>query len=444
MPDIDPPLGRVYLLAIEVLIHLVGKQWIANNIFGKRPVDGFLRSKPQKKDDVLKLLDRVIELAEMLFNFQDISGIENLVKRLTEKDSIESCVAELQAAKLLYNNKIPFSFNTPSYRKGDDYDAIAIVQGLEIACEFKCKVEATDFSGETIKESLREARKQLPKEKPCIIFVKIPEVWTTQRGTEESLLKILAEFFRRTTRVNSVIFHWEEWYYFPDEKSARGVKYKEEVNPNSKISLGKILNDIKLNAQSEKWTYFSDLIKVKFGESGFTRPTPIKALILGNGFSWNAVIKILPQPKSGEHVIYEIGVSEGPRLTILIDKDSYIRFRVVDANLSSFELKTDKPISEIGLDVFAYLRCQLTPIFSLSQLSIAVNNKIVYKNTVPLNQNSVLLPNTTLGADLKGKRHTAFELTELAIFEKSTSIEENNKITEYFNKKFALANQASK
>jgi hypothetical protein len=173
LPD-SSAIARLYGLAAEVLIHLLGCDWVGNNVFGNRPLDEFLRSRPKSKEDRFKMTDRLMETAEMLFNFQDISGIENLLERI-KKDSIEACFAELQSAKLLCFNNIPFYFNTPSNRKGFDYDAIATTHGFEIACEFKCKIENTNFSENTIKEILRHARGQLPKNKPSVIFIKIPD-----------------------------------------------------------------------------------------------------------------------------------------------------------------------------------------------------------------------------------------------------------------------------
>ncbi len=280
-----PAISRLYALAGEVLIHLLGIDWVFNNVFGKRPLDEFLRSKYESTEDNFKNTDRSVEIAEILFNFQDISGIENLIERI-KKDKIEDYVAELQSAKLLYFNDTPFYFNTPSNQKGLDYDAVATTLGYEIPCEFKCKTENRNFSENTIRDTLKHARSnQLPKNKPSIIFIKIPEEWTIQETTEKRLLSVLNEFFRRTTRVNSVIYHWEEWTYFSTGKALRNVRFNEIVNPNSKVKLGRILKKPKINQSPTNWIYFSNLIQNKFGESDPIRPKPIKVMVLGNGFS---------------------------------------------------------------------------------------------------------------------------------------------------------------
>lgn len=436
IPNISPQ-ARVYGIAMETLIHLIGKEWIAKNLFTVTPTNNFLRVNTKTREDGFKLQDRVIELAEMLFNFQNVSGLENLVKALL-KDGIESHVAELQSARLLYNNGTHFSFVTPSGKKGKDYDAIVIFSNIEIACEFKCKIEVTHFRENTIKETLKKAKDQLPKDKTGLIFIKIPEVWTTQENVAEKFYGVFFEFFRRTTRVNSIVVHWEEWSYFTNGQALRMVRFDERVNPNSKISLGKILKEIEPNSNTFNWFYFDDLVKKKFGVSNVERPKPIKCFLLGNGFSWHAVIQILPQIKNGEHVIYELGDPRHACLTLLVDHQNYLIFRIIDANLNRFELKTNKPFSEIGLRDFVYLRLQITPVFSFSELSIAINNINICKKGVTLNQNSIVLPNTALGGDLNGQRKTAMSLAELATYDRATNTEENKGMTEYFNIKFAL------
>ncbi len=132
-----------------------------------------------------------------------------------------------------------------------------------------------------------------------------------------------------------------------------------------------------------------------------------------------------------------MGFVGGTRISFLIDEYDYVKFKIVDANSNKFEVKTKEPFFKIGLDSFSYLRFQLTPVFNHSELSIAVNNNVVGKKTVPLNQSSILFPNNSLGADLESNRKTAFVYLESITCEKS-SVEINSKVTEYFNLKFAL------
>ncbi len=430
------PTARLYGLASEVLIHLLGAAWVGDNVFGNKPLDQFLRSRPESKEDRFKMTDRLVDVAEMLFNFQSISGIENLFENI-KKDKIESYVGELQSAKLLHFNNTAFYFNTPSNQKGLDFDAVVIDQGFEIPCEFKCKIENTKFSENTIKEVLKHAREQLPKDIPSIIFIKLPENWTFQEEIQNKLLTVFDEFFRRTTRVNSIVYYWEEWEFLSSGQALRAVRFNEILNPNSKVKLDRILRKTETNQVPPNWIYFSDLIQSKFGASSVTRPKPIKAMVLGNGFSWHSVIKILPQISRGEHVFFDLGTVGGTRISFLIDDSNFIKFRIIDGDLKKFEVSSDKPFYDFGLNNFCYLRFQLTPNYHFSELAIAVNNEIVKKRTVTLNQGSILLPTISLGADFQSRRKTAFELASMAMYEQS-SVNLNLELTNYYNVEFAL------
>ncbi len=430
------PIAQLYGLSAEVLIHLLGKYWVGDNVFGNKPLDEFLRSKPSSKLDRYKMTDRLVEVAEMLFNFQQIKGIENIIEKI-KNDRVEPYFAELQSAKLIHLNDVEFYFNSPSNKKGLDYDAVILDQDKHIPCEFKCKIEDTNFSKNTISQVLKNARKQLPKQTSSIIFIKIPEQWTFQENVQELFLDSIKEFFRRTTRVFSIVYYWEEWEVLPSGQSLRMVRYNELLNPNSTSKLNKILKNKEINRSIPNWTYFSDLIKEKFGKTDLIYPKPTRAMTLINGFSWHSIINILPQVSKGNHVFYEIGVINGTRISFLIDNHNFIKFEVVDAKLKKFEVTTDKPFNKLGLDNFCYLRFQLTPSYNFTELAIYINNKLVARKSVQLNQLSILLPNITLGADLIGKRKTAFEVASIAMYEKSSS-EINDNLTKYYNQEFDL------
>lgn len=428
--------ARLYALATEVLINLLGKDWVANNIFGNRPLDDFLRAKAKSSEDRYKMVDRIVEVSEMLFNFQDISGIENVIEKI-KKDKVEPYVAELQSAKLLYSNKTPFFFNNPSNQKGLDYDLIITVKDLEIPCEIECKIENRNFSENTIRETLRHAKNQLPKGKSSVIFVKLPEKWSFQEDIQDKLSNVLNDFFRQTTRINSVIYFWEEWTYLKTGQAFRAIRFNEKVNPNSKPHIGRILTNIKFNKPLENWLSFNDLIQANFGETGLVYPEPIEAMVLGNGFSWHSVLKISPQVSKGEHVFFDIGVLAGTRISFLVDNKNHIRFRVIDGRLKKFEVITNEPFFKIGLDNFSYLRFQIKPIFHYSELSINVNNKVVARKTVLLNPGSILLPNTTLGGDLTSRKRTAFEVAMVAMYEEASD-KINTEVIKHCNQEYAL------
>jgi hypothetical protein len=69
----------------------------------------------------------------------------------------------------------------PTGVTGTDYDVdIIYPNGLHVCGDAKCKVEGTDFNVKSIGYSLSKARKQLPDDRPGIVFVKIPPRWYSE------------------------------------------------------------------------------------------------------------------------------------------------------------------------------------------------------------------------------------------------------------------------
>ncbi len=427
-----PPLSRLYCLATDILIHILGYKWVFNNIFGQRPLDEFLRSNPQSSPDNFKSTDRCVELAETLFNLQHVSGIETLIDSFKKK-TVEANVAELQSAKLLYFNDIPFSVNIPSGNKTLDFDAIATIGGLKIPCEFKCKLESTDLSKNTIKQVLSHARKQLPKDETSVIFLKIPEEWTHQDEGDELLTSVISNFLSTTTRINSVVYHWEEWEYRKSGQALRSLRFNEIANPNSSVKLGRVLRKPGTFAVINKWTYLNQVVQGVLGESGLTRISPNSD---DAGFSWHAVLRILSQVSNGDHVIYELGLRDAERITLLIDRTNHVRLEIIDSSRRKYKIESKESVDSMGLNEFAYFRFQLSTVLNFSELSLWVNNKLIAKKTVPL-QSSIVLPKATLGADLAGNRKAAFVIMEMRTFDQASEAL-NQRMTEHFNRKFGL------
>jgi hypothetical protein len=77
-----------------------------------------------------------------------------------------------------------------------------------VACaDTKCKFESTEVRAESIRDSLEHARSQLPKDRPGIIFVKMPGHWLDAPTSVISFVREAESFLRNTGRVVSVKFY---------------------------------------------------------------------------------------------------------------------------------------------------------------------------------------------------------------------------------------------
>src|SRR5207244_167526 len=123
----------------------------------------------------VRMQSRVEWLAEKLFNLQDVEGVERLVDEI-KQGHLESRFAEIDCAAQIRNAGVPFRFLVPSTVPGQRApDLEILLEGGDVTpCEVEGKKEDTALSLQTIVTTLDHARKQLPKGKAGIIFLKIP------------------------------------------------------------------------------------------------------------------------------------------------------------------------------------------------------------------------------------------------------------------------------
>jgi len=209
-PNIQSNAGkRTFWLAVAVLRYVFGPEWVEEHVGLGSTTPGFLRliSADADKTESERSAFKIADLGEVLLNLQGVEGIDLPLDKM-KGGEIESGYAELDLGRMLYTSGINFRYVKPQQKKGLDYDVeIIMPDGCIVCADAKCKIEATEFSEATVKNSLQTARKQLPKDRPSIIFVKVPEKWLEQVGIGKSLNEIAIEFLRGTGRIVSVKFY---------------------------------------------------------------------------------------------------------------------------------------------------------------------------------------------------------------------------------------------
>ena len=175
-----------------------------------------------------------------------------------QRGDIEGTYAELDLGRMLYQSDLSFRFVTRSGKKGDDFDIeILFSDGVTVCADAKCKIETTEFSEQTVLNSLRHARGQFPKDKPSIVFVKMPSRWIADNSNmKEMLTKIATVFLRGTGRVVSVKYYasqiqWEDGHVLH-------VQAFHEISNNC---------DINRFDPSRNWDMFIES-DVRFGPDG--------------------------------------------------------------------------------------------------------------------------------------------------------------------------------
>ena len=178
------PGGRVIGVANTVIAHFFGVEWFSMHIRHDSPKRGFLNL--DFGSDRLREAStyRVVELAENLLNLQYIEGFAACIGQMRGgAEKIESTCAELDFGRLLYIHDIDFRFVVPQMVKGGDYDfEITYPDGLKVTADAKCKFETTAINPDSLRNSMKKARGQLPQEQPGIIFIRCRSAGSKNQG----------------------------------------------------------------------------------------------------------------------------------------------------------------------------------------------------------------------------------------------------------------------
>jgi hypothetical protein len=200
---------RMIGLANTVIVHFLGREWFEAHIRHDAPKPGFLRidfSSDRRREATVF---RVVELAESLFNLQHIEGFDACIAQMIGgAEKIESTCAELDFGRFLYINNVDFRFVVPQMKKGSDYDVeVFYPDGFVVPADAKCKFETTEINPQRILNSLKKAQKQLPSDRPCIIFMKVPQSWVADVAMAVQMVEIGLNFMRNTDRIVSIKFY---------------------------------------------------------------------------------------------------------------------------------------------------------------------------------------------------------------------------------------------
>jgi hypothetical protein len=219
-------------LASGVLRAFMSPEWLERHVIADGRVKGFIsvdESEPHRQEISYF---RVMDLAELIYNLQQVPGFDECITRMRDGD-IEGTYAELDFGRMLYLNKVPFRFVVPEGITGRDYDVeIKYPTGVIASADAKCKIDRTEFSRNTVENTLNKARKQLPDAMPGIVFVKVPPRWLADESSVVGMLDTAHTFLRSTRRVVSVKFYSSP-ITFANNVMRHDHIYKEISNPRT-------------------------------------------------------------------------------------------------------------------------------------------------------------------------------------------------------------------
>jgi hypothetical protein len=257
---------RKFAGAIAVLGRLFGLDWLDSHVLADKAKAGgaFIHPTGSSPFDQFKMGDRVVTLAEHLVNLQEIDGFAFCLDEL-RTDKIEPSYAKLIAAGILQRRSIPFRIVVPSQKKGRDYDAEAIIGAASVPIEMKAKVEGNELSASSIRNSLRRARKQLPRGAPNIVFLRVPESWAQAEAGRQQIMAAVLKEFTDSGSIGVVVVHYERWYNPPDAPGWGERRHRLMIVSNGAAHAGlSALEDALLaipeNLEEIPWTTFERLL----------------------------------------------------------------------------------------------------------------------------------------------------------------------------------------
>jgi hypothetical protein len=190
-PRHPPPMNRTeasFRLSALILLDFMGAEWLDHYVTHKGLL---LESTYFGKDDLF--YDRIVGLAEMMLNLQDVPGFKGCLS--TMAGDIESGYAELEVGKFLSWFGAKFKFNQPIRQPKSDFDFhVVFKNGCAGYGEIKSKRESGPLTKMGVYNILRIARDQFPNDKPAVVFLKLPESWAdveNRKTIDEQVYKFL-------------------------------------------------------------------------------------------------------------------------------------------------------------------------------------------------------------------------------------------------------------
>lgn len=234
-----------------LLFELFGRGWMAKNILNRKNMSFLMSGSPNTLDE-FRLQNRIITLAEGIYNLREIEGIDDILVKL-KSENIDSVIAEIESGRILCHRRLKFKYVKRTLKKRADFDIRIFDGSNEIFCETKCKIDTSRLSETSFGNSLHKAKKQLPLNCPAIILIKIPDKWAKDEGR---LKRVTKTFVDKTDRPIGVACWFERWIQVDQIYTMRAIMGFEEHNIKSNIYNSQIIPFLPVTPYTPNWISF--------------------------------------------------------------------------------------------------------------------------------------------------------------------------------------------
>ncbi|KRE52971.1 hypothetical protein [Phycicoccus sp. Soil748] len=195
--------------SLEVLHYFLGSDWLIREIDDKGR-DGYLLLDGAAGADTAYMATertaRAYYLAQDLLAVQRIDNFSDLLTELWSRQ-LRDAAAEVRALAQLVKTGSDVVFHPSNESTAKSHDASFVLDGHRVAVEVKAKADETPSrnAANSVADSLKKARRQLPAKGPSMVFLQLPSSWA---GDEEVLYGVRSSIQRslhRTRRLNAVV-----------------------------------------------------------------------------------------------------------------------------------------------------------------------------------------------------------------------------------------------
>lgn len=202
-------LGQSYGAAFLILRYYLGAAWAEKYLKLRHDHDPFMLNEfDEASENRYTHMHRVLALGDAVYGLQIADGFSNILDRLARR-SIRPCYFETTTAADFLDDGFAVSVVPEVNQRGFDFDFSITRDGQSIAVEVTAKNEGI-INIDSLYNTLHSKRTQLPKDRPAILFVVIPEEWTQDGAVAEVAIGGAINRFWQTgsRRINVIVLKW--------------------------------------------------------------------------------------------------------------------------------------------------------------------------------------------------------------------------------------------
>jgi hypothetical protein len=152
---------------------------------------------------------RVLLVGETLFLLRSCEGFSEICKRLKKQRDFRSAFFETRSTRKFLDAGFKIHVRPAKGTLGEDFDFVASQRELQVNVEATALMEK-DFRETTAFNALHKKCRQLPTDKPAVIFCLFPSSWENIGiDLNEWMEKLATRVLRGTHRVNVLVFQIE-------------------------------------------------------------------------------------------------------------------------------------------------------------------------------------------------------------------------------------------